>query len=242
MIHKVFIKLLFINFFSFLYFTYFPNNIFLNLETHFSKGITATDNSFICTGTSSGNVVVINVPSRGGEGISFFDSLETKESPISSLGSSIALVACGNDNGDIFGFDPNSAFERVCRFSGIGFPCTSVAVKDDYIFASFMNGKIRLFRPSVQELSIEISAHSRNINAITVHPTQYLAASVSDDQILHVWTLPDYSSASYSSSEVNLFCSCSLENKKLTGVSFLSDDRIGVVAYDDDELTTFSRN
>lgn len=105
-----------------------------------------------------------------------------------------------------------------------------------------MNGKIRLFRPSVQELSIEISAHSRNINAITVHPTQYLAASVSDDQILHVWTLPDYSSASYSSSEVNLFCSCSLENKKLTGVSFLSDDRIGVVAYDDDELTTFSRN
>jgi hypothetical protein len=41
---------------------------------------------------------------------------------------------------------------------------------------------------------------------------------------------------------VSLFCSNQVENKKLTGVAFLSDDRIGVVAYDDDELTVFSRN
>jgi WD repeat-containing protein 54 len=185
---------------------------------------------------------VINVP-HGGEGITFFDSLETKESPISTLGSSIVLVAAGNDNGDIYGFDPNSAFERVCRFVGSGFPCTSLVVKDDYIFAAFMNGKLRLYRVSpVQEMSVEISAHARTINAVCVHPSQYLAASVGDDQILHVWSLPDYSAGSYTSAEVNLFCSNQIENKKLTGVAFLSDDRIGVVAYDDDELTIFSRN
>jgi WD40 repeat protein len=209
-------------------------------DFYFARGIAATENGYICTGTSGGNLIVISVPSRGGEGITFFDSLETKDSPISALCASIALVACGNDNGDIFCFDPNTAFERTCRFSGSGFPCTALCSKEDTIMAAYSSGNIRIYRTgSVQELSVEISAHARCITGLSLHPTLFIAASCGEDQHVHVWSFPDFTS--YESAAIDLLSSTVIPNKKLTGISFMSDERIGLVAYDDDEITVLAK-
>ena len=184
--------------------------------------------------------MVINVPSRGGEGICFFDSLDTKrDCPISTLASSSSCLAAGNENGDVYLFDQNAGFERICKFTGSGFPCTALCIKEDIVLAAYSSGHIRLFRSSLQELAVEVTAHVRTITGLSIHPTLYMAASVSEDQHMHIWTLPDFTS--YASAEMDLLCSSHVENRKLTGVAFLNDDQIGVVAYDDDEVTVFTR-
>lgn len=202
-----------------------------NSESYFSRGIAGTSNGYICTGTSGGTVVLLNIPSRGGEGISFFDSLETRDCPILSLASSEILIAAGNDNGDIYCFDPNESFLKQCMFHGVGFPCTAIAGKEDTIVAGFSSGHIRVYNFFQKQQLVEVTAHARAITGISMHPDLYLAASCSEDQHMHVWSVPDMSILS-----VNV-----VDNKKLTGVSFMIGDRVGVVAYDDDEITVFNR-
>jgi WD repeat-containing protein 54 len=174
---------------------------------------------------------VLNIPSRGGEGITFFDSLETKDCPISSLASSEALVASGNDNGDIYCFDPNESFVMQCSFDGSGFPCTTLAAKEDTIVAGFSSGHIRVYNFFQKQQIVEVAAHARTITGMSMHPDLFLVASCSEDQHMHVWSVPDMSILS-----ANV-----VDNKKLTGVTFMTGDRVGVVAYDDDEITVFNR-
>jgi len=209
-------------------------------QGHFCRGITGTGSGYICTGTSSGSVVVINVPARGGEGISFFDNLETKrDCPISTLASSSSVLAAGNDDGDVYIFDTSAGFECTRKFMGSGFPCTSLCVKADLVIAAYSTGHIRLYRTALKEIAAEVTAHARTITGLCIHPTLYMAVSVSEDQHMHVWTLPDFTS--YASAEMDLLSTCTVENKKLTGVAFINDDQIGVVAYDDDEVTIYTR-
>ena len=176
--------------------------------------------------------MVVNVPHRGGEGITFFDSLDTKDSPISCLATSNVLLACGNDNGDIYCFDPNEAFLQQCTFEGTGYPCTAIAAKEDVIVAGYSSGHIRVFRFFQREQIVELAAHARMVTALCMHSDLFLAVSCSDDQYMHVWSIPDMA----------ILSSNKVENKKLTGVTFLSGDRVGVVAYDGDEMTVFNRS
>lgn len=176
-------------------------------------------------------MVVMNVPSRGGEGITFFDSLDTVDSPISCLASSELVLAAGNDNGDIYCFDPNEAFLKQATFEGEGFPCTAIAARDDSIVAGFSSGHIRVYSFFQREILVEVAAHARCITGLCMHPNLFLAASCSDDQNMHVWSIPDMAILS-----TNV-----VENKKLTGISFMSGESVGVVAYDDDEISVFSR-
>lgn len=208
-------------------------------ESHYNRGITYLDYGFICVGNSSGNVTVVKVNSKN-ENIQFFDNIETKPIPISCLGSSGRLVVAGNDYGDVFGFDHHANFEKVCKFNGRGFPCTSIVTREDVVIAAFTTGHIRIYRASINELAIEITAHGRCINGLALHPALDVVASVGEDQNMNVWSVPDFSSRS--SREIDLLSSFVLANKKLTGVSFFNDERIGVVAYDDDEINFFEKN
>lgn len=51
--------------------------------------------------------------------------------------------------------------------------------------------KNRIYRVDLKELVVELSAHSRNINAISFHPRLPLFASVGEDTFVHLWSLPD---------------------------------------------------
>jgi hypothetical protein len=48
---------------------------------------------------------------------------------------------------------------------------TSLAIAYGYLVAGYATGHLRLFNLETKTLSVEITAHSRAINAIDIHPT-----------------------------------------------------------------------
>jgi WD40 repeat protein len=206
----------------------------------FSRGIASFDHGVLCVGNSQGLISIFRVPTRDGEGIEFEDSVETKSIPISALASSTRLLAAGNENGDIFGYNPHSQFSKVCKCPGNGYPCTSIVTREDSIIAAFSSGHIRTYRASLGEIAIELAAHARAIYGLALHPSLDILASCGEDQYMNVWTVPTFTS--HATSEMDLLASCTVPNKKFTGVAINYDDRIGVVAYDDDEISFFEKS
>lgn len=187
---------------------------------------------FVFTGTSNGNITAILVPSSAsGRDATFHSTLPTSDFPIFCLASSYEIIAAGNDNGDVFAFSNiGTDFAPKSTFNGSGYPCTSICAQGYNVFAAFSLGNIRVYDTSRDELKIEVTAHARNIYGLCVHPTLPILASCSEDQRLHVWS-PDC---------MDLLSTHVLENQKLTGVSFLPRNCLGVSSYDSDDIALFT--
>lgn len=212
-----------------------------DLERHYMDGITGFNSGWICVGSSTGLVAVISCPTADGERMSLLKTLNTEtNASVTALGASGSLLACGNEFGSIHLFDQSSEFEAVMNFVGLGYSCTSLFAQGDVVVASFSSGHIRIFRGDVKEMAIEITAHTRVINALAVHPTLKLFLSCGDDQFVNAWSLPDFKSIGSSTTE--LLFSERIPNRLLTGVSFFPDEKVGVVAYDEDDLVMFSKH
>jgi len=216
---------------------FLPIGVSASVDTQdvaFACGIASSSDGFIFTGTSSGTITVIHVPSGSGEGISFHSALPSSDFPVLALGASASVLACGNDNGDIFGFHPNAEadFARKCKFAGSGYPCTSIVVRDATIIAGFSLGNIRMYSATHNEMTLEVTAHARAIYGLCLHPSLPLLASCGEDQHLHVWTLDNF----------DLLSGHIVEHRKLTGVAFFPHDDIGVSAYDFDDIALYTKN
>jgi WD40 repeat protein len=210
------------------------------LDAHYMDGVAGFSAGHICVGSSVGSVAVINCPTSDGERMSLQQPLVTKVGQgITAAASSSSRLVVGNELGDLFLFTPGEVFEQVFEFPGVGYPCTSVAIRDDVIVAAYSSGHIRLFRGSIQEMAIEITAHARIINAIALHPTLSTFASCGDDQFLNIWSLPDFKDKSEHNAE--LLFSERLPNRLLTGIGYFSEDRIGVASYDEDDLIMLAK-
>jgi WD40 repeat protein len=204
-------------------------------------GIAGFNSGWICVGSSSGLVAVISCPTPDGERMSLLKTIHTEtNASVTALGASGSLLACGNEYGSVHLFDQTSEFEPIMNFGGQGYSVTSLFVQENVIVASFSSGHIRIFRGDVNEMAIEITAHTRVINALAVHPTLKIFLSCGDDQFVNAWSLPDFKSIGSSTTE--LLFSERIPNRLLTGVSFFPDDKFGVVAYDEDDLIMFSKH
>lgn len=208
-------------------------------DGHFMRGIAHIDKGFICVGCSTGSVLVFGAPSPDGENIELQHNLDASRSPISALASSDSLLVSGNEIGEVVCFAVADAFEVQCRFAGASFPCTSICTRGDIITASYSSGHIRIFRANIKEMAVELAAHSRCITGICLEPSLNVVASVSEDQHLRVWSIPSFSTPA--DSDVELIFSEWVENRLFTGVSFLNDGRIGVTAYDEDDMLVFGK-
>lgn len=205
-------------------------------------GVTGFENGFICVGSSVGSVAVIQCPTPDGERMSLQQPLVTKAGQaITAVASWPGKLVVGNELGDIFLFDcEGGVFEQVWEFAGVGYPCTALGVHLDVIVAAYSSGHVRLFRYGIHELAIELTAHARIINALSIHPTLNMFATCGDDQFINVWSLPDFKSVS--SNSVELLCSERVPNRLLCGVSYFGDEQIGVVSYDEDDLIMLTRS
>lgn len=74
---------------------------------------------------------------------------------------------------------------------GRRFPCTAVAIRGDSVVAAFADGRVRIFSAGDGALLSEAAAHGRCITALTLHPTEHLFATVGEDTLVNVWTLPN---------------------------------------------------
>lgn len=207
------------------------------VEDLFARGI-AVLSDLLCVGSSSGQLLVFD-GKDGAFDLSLIRRVDTGKSPICAISSFKDILASGNDCGDIYGFSLEQSFANVFTFFGAGSPCTTICQSDEWLFAGFSTGHIRVYRTDIMEMTFEISAHTRAVTGLTINNTRSFIASCGKDQIVHVWRIPDY--ASGTSCSVDLLSSEILENKLCTGLAFMTDDRLCVASYDDDELVTLRK-
>mmetsp|Transcript_25270 Transcript_25270/g.42118 ORF Transcript_25270/g.42118 Transcript_25270/m.42118 type:complete len:346 (-) Transcript_25270:142-1179(-) len=238
-------------------------------EELFMRGVTCLDNN-LCVGCSTGNILIFTAKD-GTQACStnfpLAHNLEADRVAITCLASAKNLLFAADDNGKLFGYAANEAFAQSFSFPGKGMPCTSLCLSsggrgggkaesgnDLLLLAGYTSGHIRGFRIDIMEMAFEITAHTRSVTGLCLRPPVGVAGAAADvdvdqdvvelascaqDQYLHVWALPDYRSAS--SSRVSLLYSVCLENNMCTGVAYLSEDRICVASYDEDEIALFRK-
>lgn len=216
----------------------------------YMRGVTSLTNC-VCVGTSKGSIVVFRFDlskgvSTGHSSTTTIDPLY--DSSITCLASSETTLCGGNENGDIFVY--NTEFEKdfrfVIKFPGGGAPCTSICCETNTnnIFAGFATGHIRIYRPNICEMSIEITAHVRSITGIILSPNHDYYATCGEDQFFQVWKIPDFTNPEFAEmlrKDCLLFCE-KLENRLCTGLAFFSKNKIAIASYDDENLTLFQKN
>lgn len=224
---------------------YYPLSTLLGnemVDSRFMKGVAASA-QFFFVGCSTGNVLVFD-SAHGGSNFPLAHRLDAVLGvPISAVSCSSTLLAAGNDLGGIKLFKINEAFEQCAEFPGTSAPCLNLVQTEGVLMAGFSSGHIRIYRTSdtggINELTTEITAHTRMVSGLDYQESTRLLLSCSPDQQVHVWSIPKFSSKSDSS--VECVTSECVVNRVLTGVSFISEDRIAVAAYDEDDIITYTR-
>eukprot|EP00611_Tribonema_gayanum_P000344 TRINITY_DN10236_c0_g1_i1.p1 TRINITY_DN10236_c0_g1~~TRINITY_DN10236_c0_g1_i1.p1 ORF type:complete len:217 (-),score=63.16 TRINITY_DN10236_c0_g1_i1:132-782(-) len=167
---------------------------------------------------------VITLGCGGGmEKVELSRSLRGHTRPVTATAASRTIAASADMGGRIIAWRVADAYAKMCEFSCDGCMVTSMAARDELLVAALSNGTICAFRVAAGELAFEIAAHARIINAIDLHPTQPLLATVGEDAHLNVWSLPDDRSPAKASSQVDLLYSEEVRDHLLTGVAFRKD-------------------
>mmetsp|Transcript_22331 Transcript_22331/g.28927 ORF Transcript_22331/g.28927 Transcript_22331/m.28927 type:complete len:320 (+) Transcript_22331:88-1047(+) len=212
-------------------------------ECKFTRGIAGVpDGEYIFVGTFTGDLLIINAQVVEEDRIEFMQAVPGHSCPITALAASEIWLASGDEKGTLVIRDIANGFDIIHTLEGQGFPVTSLAINGDLLAASYSTGHLRFFQITSGSMVVEIAAHSRCINAIDIHPDQQVLVSIGDDTFLNIWTLPDLSRPN-GGDGVSLLYSDHVENRLLTGVSFLSDDvkQIAATSYDYDGLSMWGR-
>lgn len=208
-------------------------------DERYMRGAVGLDN-FLCVGCSNGAIAVFDCSgdlSRGNYPLAH--TLESRGQPIYELGSSPSYLSACDDEGNLFAYRSDSAFEMAFSIRGNGSPCTCIFNTEFVMVAGFATGHIRVYRFDTRELAVEVTAHVRMITGLSFNEEHQLAVSCSSDQYIHVWSIPNFRTKANSS--MDCVFSHLLENKICTGVSFLGSQQIAVAVYDEDEIFVFNR-
>lgn len=206
-------------------------------ETHvatakeaFLRGIAHDGTSTVIVGSASGHLLAFSASPKK---LSLLRKIPAHTSPITELASHDGVLASGDENGNIYMWNTreakDAAYTKTNEFKGNGEPVTSLSIGYGYLVAGYASGHIRLFSLETKTLSVEITAHSRAINAIDLHPTLPLLAAVAEDSFLSLWTLPTSKTPSVTSLGLTV-----TNTALLTGVRYVgrSASLIAVTAYD----------
>eukprot|EP01138_Halocafeteria_seosinensis_P001981 gb/GECG01002029.1/.p1 GENE.gb/GECG01002029.1/~~gb/GECG01002029.1/.p1 ORF type:complete len:357 (+),score=28.11 gb/GECG01002029.1/:1-1071(+) len=191
----------------------------------------------ILVGSSTGEVIVFK---RSDKSFHRCSRLSGHAAPVSAIATEDTEgkhFASADAHGTVVLWD-TSLMEAVHTFEGAGDPCVSLAFRDDAIVAGYTTGLVKIFSVSDRSIRAEIAAHTRAITALSMHPKRPTFATVSEDAMLNVWSLPDLTV----STEENRFKvvsdnSINVEDHLLTGVQFIggaseSSMQLVVDAYD----------
>eukprot|EP00743_Colponemidia_sp_Colp-15_P001473 GILK01001612.1.p1 GENE.GILK01001612.1~~GILK01001612.1.p1 ORF type:complete len:337 (-),score=44.81 GILK01001612.1:145-1122(-) len=194
----------------------------------------------ICVGTSAGDVLVITVDSGN---FSLADTLSVHESSITDLAFSSTgrrpFLASSDDTGHISVWStPNAdGFKHKGMLRGPTCLISSLCAMDNMVIAGYASGHIRIFDTSAMVIQVEIAAHVRSINALALHPSKPLLASVAEDTVVNVWSLPTADSP-----DVALLFAAAVPDQLLTGVTFWgpTHDNLAVSSYDVDHIRVWT--
>jgi WD40 repeat protein len=226
-------------------------------EKHYLRGITSVGASNIAIGCSNGSTFVFKVhynrSSMTVELAHTLSSTNTARSTVVAVAGSEEVLVVGHDDGEICGYDSSNNFSQTCSLvsakeegvmaTGL---ITSLIVNGDTIVAAYTTGHLRIYRASIEELTVEITAHVRCITGLVLHPVyRNIMVSCGEDERFHLWEFPDFMTRA--TSTANLISTHKVDNKLCTGVGFANVpgvditpvDAIFVAFYDDDALAVY---
>uniref|UniRef100_A0A8C0J3D8 WD repeat domain 54 n=1 Tax=Chelonoidis abingdonii TaxID=106734 RepID=A0A8C0J3D8_CHEAB len=156
----------------------------------FARGIAAASGRFICVGTSSGLVLVFDVPSKG-TNITLSEVLEEHRDSITDITSEdgAADLVTADDSGALCVWKAKEEFSLLTRISAFGWTCSSVKLWNGVIAAGYGNGQIRLYEATGGALRATVSAHARWIYALDLAPLTGKLLSGAEDSYVQIWKL-----------------------------------------------------
>ncbi|NXJ21908.1 WDR54 protein, partial [Dicrurus megarhynchus] len=161
----------------------------------FARGIAAAGGRFICVGTSSGAVLVFDIPPKG-TNVTLSEILEQHRDPITDIAAEQgqALDGAGDlvtadDSGTLCLWSTGEEFTLLGKIPGSGCTCSSVRLWNGIVAAGYGNGQIRLWEAGSGRIRAQVSAHARWIYALDLAPLTGKLLSGAEDSFVHVWQL-----------------------------------------------------
>ncbi|NWS13919.1 WDR54 protein, partial [Pachyramphus minor] len=161
----------------------------------FARGISAAGERFICVGTSSGAVLVFDIPPKG-TNVTLSEVLEQHRDPITDIAAEQGQAPEGagdlvtaDDSGTLCLWSTGEEFTLLGKIPGSGCTCSSVALWNGIVAAGYGNGQIRLWEAGTGQLRAQVSAHARWIYALDLAPLTGKLLSGAEDSFVHVWKL-----------------------------------------------------
>lgn len=131
------------------------------------------------------------------------------------------------------------AFAPGPRLTADGLSCTGVCVRDGLVFSAYSNGELRAHAASSGAMLAQVEAHARAINALSLHPSEWMLAAASEDTYVSLWS---FSVAAGCVTAVRNAAFWDVPDAHLCGVAFHGEGgrRVTASAYDSAQLTTWT--
>ncbi|XP_074759766.1 WD repeat-containing protein 54 [Athene noctua] len=161
----------------------------------FARGIAAAGERFICVGTSSGLVLVFDIPPKG-TNVMLSEVLEQHRDAITDIAAELGQAPAGagdlvsaDDTGTLCVWSTGEEFALLSKIPAFGCSCSSVKLWNGIVAAGYGNGQIRLYEAATGLPRAEVNAHARWIYALDVAPQTGKLLSGAEDSFVHVWKL-----------------------------------------------------
>lgn len=162
----------------------------------FARGIAPAGGQYICVGTSSGLVLVFDVPSKG-TNITLAEVLAEHRDSITDIASETcgggqdraADLVTADDSGLLCVWKSGEDFRLVTKISAYGVTCSSVKLWDGVIAAAYGTGQIRVYDAATGTVCAELDAHARWIYTLDVAPETGRLLSGAEDSFVQIWQL-----------------------------------------------------
>ncbi|NXW36837.1 WDR54 protein, partial [Phaetusa simplex] len=161
----------------------------------FARGIAAAGGRFICVGTSSGLVLVFDIPPKG-TNITVSEILEQHRDAITDIAAELGQapdvagdLVTADDAGALCVWSTGEEFTLLSKIPAFGCTCSSVKLWNGVVAAGYGNGQIRLYEAATGLLRAKVNAHARWIYALDLAPETGKLLSGAEDSFVHVWKL-----------------------------------------------------
>uniref|UniRef100_A0A8C5QHR7 WD repeat-containing protein 54 beta-propeller domain-containing protein n=1 Tax=Leptobrachium leishanense TaxID=445787 RepID=A0A8C5QHR7_9ANUR len=147
------------------------------------------------TGTSSGLVLVFDIPAKG-TNITLAEVLAEHRDAITDIASEIgqdkdaaADLVTADDAGILCVWKIEEDFKLINKISAYGVTCSSVKLWAGVIAAAYGNGQIRVYDASTGTLNAQLDAHARWIYTLDIAPDTGRLLSGAEDSFVQIWQL-----------------------------------------------------
>ncbi|KAM4636215.1 WD repeat-containing protein 54 [Discoglossus pictus] len=161
----------------------------------FARGIAPASGQYICVGTSSGLVLVFDIPAKG-TNITLAEVLAEHRDPITDIASEscegkdgVPDLVTADDSGVLCVWKSGEDFKLLNKISAYGVTLSSVKLWDGVIVAAYGNGQIRVYDAESGTLHAEVDAHARWIYALDIAPDTGKLLSAAEDSFVQIWQL-----------------------------------------------------